>query len=62
MATKPYKWRKTPTGSEGTTTVYVDSATGSDLWGNGTRANPYQSLGKALRGTATKPQQTICRG
>lgn len=55
MATKPYKWRK----SGG---VYVDSATGSDLWGDGTSANPYQTLGKAYRGTATKPGQIICRG
>lgn len=62
MATKPYKWRKTPTGVEGTYTVYVDSATGSDLWGEGTRANPYQTLGKAYRGTATKPTRIICRG
>ena len=62
MATKPYKWRKLPSGAEGTATNYVDSATGSDLWGNGTRANPYQTLGKAYRGTATKPTQIICRG
>lgn len=61
MATKPYKWRKTASG-EGTTVVYVDSATGSDLWGEGTRANPYQTLGKAYRGTATKPTRIICRG
>ena len=55
MATKPYKWRKT--GG-----VFVDSATGSDLWGDGTSANPYQTLGKAYRGTATKPTRIICRG
>ena len=61
MATKPYKWRKT-VGGEGTSVVYVDSATGSDLWGEGTRANPYQTLGKAYRGTATKPARIICRG
>ena len=42
--------------------VYVDSATGSDLWGDGTMANPYQTLGKAYRGTATKPTRIICRG
>jgi len=58
MATKPYKWRKTPSG----TTYYVDSATGSDLWGDGTSANPYQTLGKAWRGTATNPGRIICRG
>ena len=62
MATKPYKWRKTTTSGEGITVVYVDSATGSDLWGEGTRANPYQTLGKAYRGTATKPTRIICRG
>ena len=62
MATKTYKWRKLPTGVEGTATSYVDSATGSDLWGDGTRANPYQTLGKAYRGTATKPIRIICRG
>ena len=61
MATKPYKWRKTVSG-EGTSTVYVDSATGSDLWGDGTRANPYQTLGKAYRGTAIRPNRIICRG
>ena len=55
MATKPYKWRK----SGG---IYVDSATGSDLWGDGTSANPYQTLGKAYRGTAAKPGRIICRG
>ena len=55
MATKPYKWRKT--GG-----IYVDSATGSDLWGDGTSANPYQSLGKAYRGTASMPARIICRG
>ena len=58
MATKPYKWRKTPLG----TIYYVDSATGSDLWGDGTSANPYQTLGKAWRGTASKPSRIICRG
>ena len=62
MATKPYKWRKTTESGEGITVVYVDSATGSDLWGEGTRANPYQTLGKAYRGTATKPGRIICRG
>ena len=56
MATKPYKWRKI------TSAVYVDSATGSDLWGDGSRANPYQSLGKAYRGTASNPGRIICRG
>lgn len=60
--TKPYKWRTAPTGVEGTSTVYADSATGSDLWGTGTRENPYQTLGKAYRTNATKPTRIICRG
>lgn len=62
MATKAYKWRTAPTGVEGTATRYVDSDTGSDIFGDGTRANPYQSLGKAWRVTSTKPSLIICRG
>ena len=62
MATKAYKWRTEPTGVEGTATRYADSATGSDLWGDGTRANPYQTLGKAYRASSTKPTKIICRG
>lgn len=62
MATKPMKWRTGPSGAEGTATRYVDSATGSDYFGNGTRSNPYQSIGKAYRATSTKPNLIICRG
>ena len=61
MATKAYLWRTIPVGVEGSACKYVDSKTGSDLNGNGTRANPYQSLGKAYR-TGTKPTLIICRG
>jgi hypothetical protein len=58
MATKPFKWRTTTSGA-----VYVDSMCGSDIYGNGTQANPYQSLGKAWRGHTTyHPSVIICRG
>lgn len=59
MATREFKWRKTPSGTEGTSTVYVHSDTGSDLFGDGTRANPYQTLGRAYRGGGTKPSRII---
>ena len=59
---KRFLWRTAPTGVEGTDTRYVDSAVGSDLYGDGTRANPYQSLGKAYRCMSTKPKVIICRG
>lgn len=62
MSTKAIKWRTAPTGVEGTATRYVDSAIGSDLFGDGTRANPYQSIGKAYRVTSTKPSKIVCRG
>lgn len=62
MATKAMKWRTGPSGAEGTATRYVDSATGSDYFGNGTRSNPYQSIGKAYRATSTKPNLIVCRG
>ncbi len=62
MATDIMKWRTAPTGTEGTTTVYVDSRFGSDLFGIGTREKPYQSLGKAYRVTTTRPNKIICRG
>ena len=62
MATKAMKWRTGPSGAEGTATRYVDSATGSDYFGDGTRANPYQSIGKAYRVTSTKPNLIVCRG
>ena len=56
------KWRTGPSGAEGTATRYVDSATGSDYFGDGTRANPYQSIGKAYRVSSTKPNLIVCRG
>ena len=62
MATKAMKWRTGPSGAEGTKTRYVDSAIGSDYFGDGTRANPYQSIGKAYRVSSTKPNLIICRG
>ena len=62
MATDLMRWRTAPTGTEGTTTVYVDSRFGSDLLGEGTRAKPYQSLGKAYRAKSTRPSLIICRG
>ncbi len=61
MATKPFKWQTAPTGTEGVNTVYAHEA-GSDLFGDGTRANPYQSLGKAYRFNATRPTRIICIG
>ena len=62
MPTIKFYWRTAPVGVEGVDTCYVDSSVGSDLYGDGTRANPYQSLGKAYRGMATKPKLIICRG
>ena len=60
--TKDYKWRTAVTSGEGTTTRYVDGNTGSDLFGTGTRANPYRTLGRAYRVSDTKPTTIICRG
>lgn len=55
---KPYKWRTRAAGN-----VYVDSATGSDAFGDGSMQNPYQTLGKAWRGhTTLHPNNIICRG
>lgn len=62
MATRAMQWRTSPSGSEGNATRYVDSMTGSDFFGTGTRANPYQSLGRAYRGTSSKPSKIVCRG
>lgn len=59
---RDYKWRTAPTGTEGTNTVYVDSYTGSDIYGVGTRANPYKSLTRAWTVSTTKPSNIICRG
>lgn len=54
---KEYTWRTHINGA-----VYVDSDTGDDINGLGTRENPYQSLGKAWRASTTKPSTIICRG
>lgn len=54
---KAYKWR---TINE--SYVYVDADTGSDVTGDGTQGNPYQTLGKAYRGSTTKPGTIVCRG
>lgn len=62
MATRNYVWRTAPTGTEGTQTVYVDSDWGSDVFGNGTRQKPYQSLTKAWVQASTKPTKIICKG
>lgn len=59
---RDFKWRTAPTGVEGTATVYVDSAFGSDIYGDGTRANPYATLKKAWTDASTKPERIICRG
>ena len=59
---REYKWRTAPSGTEGTTTVYVDSYTGSDTFGTGTRANPYRSLTKAYNAKTTIPATIVCRG
>lgn len=62
MATRSYVWRTAPTEVEGTATVYVDSDWGSDVFGNGTRQKPYQSLTKAWVQASTKPSKIICKG
>lgn len=60
---REYKWRTASSGVEGTATVYVDSYTGSDLYGDGTRANPYKSLTRAFNAKGnTKPTKIVCRG
>ena len=62
MATRNYAWTTSPTGTEGTTTVYVDSDFGSDAFGDGTRQKPYSTLGKGYTAKSTKPTLIICRG
>jgi|GEM_PF-2346331 len=62
MATRNYTWLTAPTGTEGTTTVYVDSDFGSDIYGDGTRQKPYRTLNKAYNAKATKPTTIVCRG
>jgi len=62
MATRNYTWLTAPTGTEGTTTVYVDGDFGSDIYGDGTRQNPYRTLTKAYNAKSTKPTTIVCRG
>ena len=61
MATRNYVWRTAPTGTEGTQTVYVDSDWGSDVFGNGTRQKPYQSLTRAWQ-VDSRPSKIVCKG
>ena len=42
--------------------TYVDSFIGDDYNGDGTPQNPYQSLGRAWRGSERKPNTITCRG
>lgn len=42
--------------------TYVDSFIGDDYNGDGTAQNPYQSLGRAWRGSSNKPNTITCRG
>ena len=62
MSTRPLLWRTAPSGTEGTTVVYVDSRFGSDTHGDGTRAKPYQTITKAYNAKSTKPSTIVCRG
>lgn len=55
--TKNYFWRTVISNA-----VYVDSNSGDDTNGLGTQQSPYQTLGRAYRGSATKPGTIICRG
>lgn len=55
-------WRSKPYGNtEGSQSLFVHSRFGSDLYGDGTRANPYQSIGKAFR-SHSRPILIICIG
>ena len=62
MSTRPLVWKTGTSGTEGTTTVFVDSYVGNDYLGNGTRANPYRTLTKAWNAQNTKPTKIVCRG
>lgn len=62
MTTREYVWLTNPSGTEGTTTVYVDSVFGNDYQGDGKRNNPYKTLTKAWTAKATKPSTIVCRG
>lgn len=56
-------WRTAPpSGTEGTNSVYVHTFLGSDLYGDGTRQNPYQSLNKAWNAKSTRPAYIIAIG
>ncbi len=56
-------WRTAPpSGTEGTNSVYVHTYLGSDLYGDGTRNNPYQSLNKAWNAKSTRPAYIIAIG
>ena len=62
MATRSYTWRTASSGTEGTTTVFVDSYIGNDEQGLGTRVSPYRTLTKAWTAKQTKPTTIVCRG
>ena len=62
MATRSYTWRTASSGTEGTTTVFVDSYIGNDEQGLGTRIAPYKTLTKAWTAKQTKPTKIVCRG
>ena len=56
-------WRTAPpSGTEGVNSVYVHTYLGSDLYGDGTRNNPYQSLNKAWNAKETRPAYIIAIG
>lgn len=62
MATRSYTWLTASSGTEGTTTVFVDSYIGNDEQGLGTRTAPYKTLTKAWTAKQTKPAKIVCRG
>lgn len=59
---RDYVWLTAPSGTEGTTTVYVDSVFGDDRQGTGYRTAPYKTLTKAWKAKETKPTTIVCRG
>ena len=59
---RDYVWLTNPSGTEGVSTVYVDSVIGNDNTGNGKRNNPYKTLTKAWTANTTKPGTIVCRG
>ena len=52
-----FKWRTIIAGA-----LYVHSEKGSDVFGSGTSANPFQSLRRAWESQVTKPTTIICYG